>query len=42
MGERLSKKEKGVTYMDNSVVIMAEGGDIRGIKGNEKYNKNRS
>ena len=34
--ERLSKKEKGLMDMDNSVVI---AGGIRELNGNRKYNK---
>ena len=37
--EGLSKKEKGLMDMDNSVVI-AQGGGVRGLNGNgKKYNK---
>ena len=37
--EGLSKKEKGLMDMDNSVVI-AGGGGIKGLKDNvKKYNK---
>ena len=37
--EGLSKKEKGLMGMDNSMVIMGERG-IKGLNGNEKNNKN--
>ena len=37
--EGLSKKEKGLMDMDSSVVI-AGGGDIRGLNSHEKYNTN--
>ena len=38
-GEGLSKKEKGLMDVDNSVVIAGVRG-IRVINGNGKYNKN--
>ena len=37
--EGWSQKEKGLMNMDKGVVIVGKGG-IRGISGNEKYNKN--
>ena len=37
--EGLSKKEKGLMGMDNSMVITGERG-IKGLNGNEKNNKN--
>ena len=38
--ERLSKKEKGLLDMDNSLVIARGEGGIRGLKGNvKKYSK---
>ena len=40
--EGLSKKEKGITNVDNSVVISGAGvGGVKGVNGKgKKYNKN--
>ena len=37
--EGLSKKEKGLMDMDHSVMISGGTGEIRGLNGNGKYNK---
>ena len=37
--EGLSKKEKGLMDMDNSVVIMVWGGGIRGVNSNKNTMK---